>query len=214
MPTHDSSTDSVIADAAVLHLVRHGESEWNLDGRIQGQSSAAGGLTAAGRDQAARTARWLAEHAPRADLIVVSDLLRARQTAAIIADRLGLPVELDPELREQRLGAWEGAAFTAPLADSGTGQDAIDSLWREPHHRPPGGESVAEMYARVHRALRGHAARRAGRETVLVTHGGPVRMATAAAPPMPGVAMPRSPVDNASIMSITVCPEHRVNNGR
>ena len=189
---------------SVLHLVRHGESTWNLAGRIQGQSAEAGGLTAAGRAQARLTADLLAERPGRPAAVVASDLVRARETAEIIASRLDLPLEFDPELREQQLGVLEGHHLDSPFADDPTAQHAVDRLWREPFRRPTGGESIADMYDRIHRALRRHAATRPGVEVVLVTHGGPVRMASAPEPPTPGVPVPRIGVDNASVTSITM----------
>lgn len=188
---------------AVLHLVRHGESTWNLAGRIQGQSVEAGGLTAAGRAQAQVTAELLADR-PRPAAIIASDLIRARETAEIIAARLDLTLELDPEIREQNLGVLQGHRLDAPFADDPTAQDTVDRLWREPFRRPDTGESIADMYERVHRAFRRHAEARPGLDIVLVTHGGPVRMAATAEPPTPGVPVPRIGVDNASVTSITM----------
>jgi probable phosphoglycerate mutase len=187
----------------VLHLVRHGQSVWNLAGRVQGQSRQAGSLTAAGRVQAERTARLLAERHPRAEAIMTSDLSRARDTAAIIAGVLGLPVDQDAELREQRLGHLEGRRF-AEYLDSGTVQHVIDGMWRHPDRRPPGGESVTDVYLRVHGALARYAARYPGRELILVTHGGPVRVATAPSDPRLGAAVSQRPVANAAIVTLTL----------
>ncbi|MEV6609708.1 histidine phosphatase family protein [Kutzneria sp. NPDC051319] len=187
----------------VLHLVRHGESTWNLAGRIQGQSPEAGGLTAAGRAQARLTAELLAER-PRPAAIIASDLPRARETAEIIAARLDLALEFDPEIREQNLGVLEGHRLDSPFADDPTAQDTVDRLWREPFLRPEAGESIADMYDRVHRAFQRHADARPGLDLVLVTHGGPVRMASTAEPPTRGVPVPRIGVDNASVTSITI----------
>lgn len=187
----------------VLHLVRHGESTWNLAGRIQGQSPEAGGLTAAGRAQARLTAELLAER-PRPAAIIASDLPRARETAEIIAARLDLALEFDPEIREQNLGVLEGHRLDLPFADDPTAQNTVDRLWREPFLRPEAGESIADMYDRVHRAFQRHADARPGLDIVLVTHGGPVRMASTAEPPKPGVPVPRIGVDNASVTSITI----------
>jgi len=80
------------AAAEPLWLVRHGQSGWNVVGRIQGQSPQAPGLTETGREQAAQAAQVLAGQAPGATLVVASDLTRAAQTAGIIADLLGLPL--------------------------------------------------------------------------------------------------------------------------
>ena len=184
---------------ARLWLIRHGQSAWNAAGRIQGQSPRAGSLTPAGRDQAELAARQLAGLAPDATVIVASDLARTAETAAIIAGWLGLPLEFDPGLREQDLGTLEGTTLvTSDRPADGTG-DIIGQFWHDPYRRPPGGESVAAMYDRVHRTLRRLAAGRPGAELIVVTHGGPVRVATAASLPPSGTPLLRTAVGNASI---------------
>ena len=171
-----------------------------MAGRIQGQSPQAPGLTETGREQAAQAAQVLAGQAPGATLIVASDLTRAAQTARIIAGLLGLPVELDPRLREQALGTLEGELMGGPAgADGGVPDAVLDVLWDNPFDQPPGGESVAAMYERVNRALPQIAATHPGAELIIVTHGGPVRVATTARPPTPGQPFPRGAVANASI---------------
>ena len=191
------------APAARLWLVRHGQSEWNLAHRIQGQSYLAGSLTTAGREQAVQAAAQLSDQAPAAVAIVSSDLARTAETAAIIAGRLGLPLEFDPGLREQDLGRLEGtSSVTADRAVDDPGDaafDVINQFYDEPYTLPPGGESVAQMYDRVHRTLRRLAAARPGAELIVVTHGGPVRVAMAGSLPPPGTPLPRNPVANASI---------------
>ena len=181
------------APATRLWLVRHGQSTWNAAGRIQGQSYQAGSLTSTGREQAEQAAGQLALDAPGAVVIVASDLARTAETAAIIAGRLGLPLEFDAGLREQDLGELEGTT-----AVSGDG-DVLGQFWDDPYRLPPGGESVAAMYDRVHRTLRRLAAARPGAELIVVTHGGPVRVATVAKLPPPGTPLARTAVGNASI---------------
>lgn len=183
-------------------LVRHGQSTWNAEGRCQGQSASAGGLSSEGEAQALATAEELAkklatEREPVADAVLSSDLLRARQTAQIIADVLGLPVRLDPGLREQSVGELEGKLYVERFADR-TVQGTIDELWRDPFRRPPGGESVADLYHRVQATLTRLAKASPGRTLVVATHGGVVRTATAAEP-QPGTPLPHTTVDNASI---------------
>ncbi|SFJ24364.1 histidine phosphatase family protein [Amycolatopsis sacchari] len=182
---------------AVLHLVRHGESAWNLAGRVQGQSAEAGSLTARGLRQAAETAELLVRRPVSA--IFSSDLPRARATADVIARALGLPVREDPALREQHLGHLEGRRFTDRLGD-GTVQDEIDRLWREPWRRPEGGESIADLYERIHTTLDRYAAHDG--ELVLVAHGGPVRVATTSADPRLREPVPRVAVGNASVTTL------------
>jgi probable phosphoglycerate mutase len=181
--------------AARLWLLRHGQSQWNVDGRMQGQSFLAGSLTPTGRAQAEQAASVLAEEAPDAVVVVASDLARTAETAAIVAGRLGLPLEFDRGLREQNLGRLEGRGSVGPDGQT----DVLAQLWNEPYRVPPGGESVAGMYDRVHRTLRRLAADRPGAELIVVTHGGPVRVASVASLPPPGVPLYRPPVGNASI---------------
>jgi 2,3-bisphosphoglycerate-dependent phosphoglycerate mutase len=185
----------------VLHLVRHGESEWNLAGRVQGQSPLAGPLTATGRAQALVTARLIEREHPHAEAIFCSDLGRARETADIIAGVLGLPVKADPALREHQLGAFEGRRFADPLGD-GTVEAEIDGLWRHPDRQAPDGESVTDLYVRVHEALDGYAAQYPDGELVLVAHGGVVRVATAPEDPRLGGPVPRRPVANATVTTL------------
>jgi probable phosphoglycerate mutase len=186
----------------MLLLVRHGQSTWNAAGRCQGQSLDAGGLSADGEAQALATAeelakKFAADPQPRADTILASDLLRARQTAQIIADVLGLPIQLDAGLREQSLGELEGQLYTEQFGEL-TVQGTIDELWRDPFRTPPGGESVSDMYYRVQATLIRLSKLSPGRTLVVATHGGVVRTATAPQP-RPGTPIPHATVDNASI---------------
>ncbi len=88
-----------------LVLVRHGESGWNADGRIQGQLGE--GLSERGHAQARHTAAWLAETHPDA-VVATSDLERTRQTAAPLEERLGRDALVEPGLRELDFGTWSG----------------------------------------------------------------------------------------------------------
>lgn len=187
---------------SVLLLVRHGESEWNVAGRVQGQSPDAGALTARGVDQAARTAAALARRGAAA--IFSSDLPRARQTADVIAANLGLPVRVDPRLREQNLGRLEGLRLADPIGD-GLVRDMIDRLWREPWQRPDGGESVSDVYVRIRGTLDEYA--KQDRVLILVAHGGPVRVAVTRADPRLREPVPRVPVGNATVTTLarSVC---------
>ncbi len=126
-----------------LVLVRHGQTDWNLEGRYQGQADPP--LNKAGRQQARMLATRLAGRSFEA--IYSSDLQRARETAEILAQALCLPVSLDPRLREVSLGEWEGQLGHNIAA---TYPEAWEERRRDPvHARPPGGETVAEVAARV-----------------------------------------------------------------
>ena len=150
-----------------LILVRHGETDWNRDGRWQGQSDTP--LNDLGRSQA----RDVAEELDGVDVVYSSDLARARETADIVARRLGLEVRLDPRLGERGFGGWEGLT---------TGE--IQSGFAEEHGRWQTGEGFgaddAEPFdsfgARVG-AFLDEVLHRHPDETVLVVgHGGSIRV--------------------------------------
>jgi broad specificity phosphatase PhoE len=156
-----------------LWIVRHGQTDWNVQGRWQGQTPDAPPLNAAGLAQAQTLAEQLADQAARDGIafaaLYSSDLLRARQTAEAIAQRLGLPIHLDPRLREVHLGAWEGML----------GEDValryvaeLDERRRDPvHSRPPQGETVFELAARVGQALDDIAQAHPHANVIVVSHG-------------------------------------------
>src|SRR3569623_193897 len=87
-----------------LLLVRHGETDWNAEGRLQGHTDRP--LNDHGRRQAKEVAERLAGEG--ADAIYASDLLRAKETAEIVGERRGVPVVVDADLREKNWGNWEG----------------------------------------------------------------------------------------------------------
>jgi len=148
-----------------LVLVRHAETDWNVDGRLQGHTDRP--LNAYGRRQAGELAERLASEELAA--IYASDLARARETAEIVGSRLGLTVVLDPDLRERNWGTWEG--LTPPEREVVAFE----------------GESPAEHRERIMRAVRRIAERHPGERVAVVTHGGSMRRVQAA---VTGVALP------------------------
>lgn len=149
-----------------LLLVRHGATANNAEGRITGQTDVA--LSPLGLVQAEAAADALA----REPLVVVisSDLTRARQTATIIADHTGVPLALDPNLREIAMGAWEGLTY----ADIRRQYPADWPLWQGEGARftPPGGETVEAMLARASQTLDRCRREYADDSVLWVTHGG------------------------------------------
>jgi probable phosphoglycerate mutase len=150
-----------------LFLVRHGETDWNLAGRWQGQTDVP--LNEAGRAQA----RALAGRMRALGIVTVaaSDLERARTTAEIVAAELGLEVRaVDHRLREQSFGAFEG--LTAREC-----AERFPQAWArhvaDPRSTPPGGEPGAEVLARVVPALKDVAA--LGAPALVVMHGRALR---------------------------------------
>ena len=148
-----------------LLLIRHGETDWNASGRLQGHTDRP--LNEYGRRQAAELAERLRGDGVGA--LYSSDLTRARETAEIVASRLGLPVVLDPDLRERNWGSWEGLT---PAERSGVDFE---------------GETPEEHRERTFRAIGRIAERHPGERVVVVTHGGSMRRIQAA---VLGVALP------------------------
>jgi 2,3-bisphosphoglycerate-dependent phosphoglycerate mutase len=183
---------------ATLFLVRHGESGWNRERLIQGQSRMAPGLTAAGREDASGAADDLAGSG--ADLILASDLRRAVETALPIAARLGVPFRLESRLRERSLGTAEGRPGDQvhPHELGVTGRRVTD-----PDARPPGGESVRQLYDRVTGLLSDLLSCSPGGRLILVTHGGPIRVARAYLAGLSAAEMPWPTVPNGSIVVMT-----------
>jgi broad specificity phosphatase PhoE len=151
--------------------VRHGESTWNRDHRIQGQLDPP--LSEHGRAQAELLARRLASRKP--DAIYASDLKRALETARPIAAATGVEVQPLAELREIFLGEWEGL-HTAEVAER------FPEAWKGWTAEPdwdlvPGGEGAAKFEERAGAALDGVMERHPHGEAIVVTHGGVVQLA-------------------------------------
>jgi probable phosphoglycerate mutase len=158
-----------------LIVIRHGETDWNRQHRFQGQIDVP--LNELGLEQARRLGLRLA--AEPIDLMIVSDLLRARQTAQAVADAQGqasvVQPLFEPLWREQGFGILEGL-------DVPTIKQRHADLWAQwLHHEadyalPQGGESNTAFHARVMQAMQILLARHAGRRVVVVTHGGVLDM--------------------------------------
>ncbi len=128
----------------MIYLCRHGETEYNREGRIQGQLDSS--LTPLGRKQARAMADRLGAliDDPAGWRLVASPLARTRETAAPIAERLGLPVELDSRLMEIHVGAWQDQLHNTLLKAHPELDN--DRLWC---FRAPGGETYEGMLARI-----------------------------------------------------------------
>ena len=147
-------------------VVRHGETQWNVEARIQGHGDSP--LTAAGIEQAEAIARRLAGE--KFDVLVSSDLGRAAQTAQRIAVRCGLPIVTDARLRERHFGAGEGLTYDeigVRYADAFSRTRATD-----PDYAIPGGESRRAFHERVTAAFADLAHEHEGRRVAVVSHGG------------------------------------------
>jgi probable phosphoglycerate mutase len=149
-------------------LTRHGETEWNALGRLQGHTDIP--LNEAGRAQARALAAGVAGAGLAA--VVTSDLVRARETGEIVAAAIGLGAPaIEPALRERRFGVFEGLTRDECAARHPEAWRA----WRERTGAPPGAEPQALAVARVAEALARIAAG-AGGPTLVVSHGGVMRL--------------------------------------
>ncbi len=157
------------ADTTTLLLLRHGETEWNLSGRWQGQAADTP-LTALGREQARIVAGRLRSYPIRA--IYSSDLLRAFETAQIAGQTLELTPIPDPALRESDIGAWTGLTWDEITARY---PNEVAAMYAGQEVRRGGGESYGELQARLAAAAEGIAARHAGQTVLLVSHGAALR---------------------------------------
>ena len=133
---------------AELWLIRHGQTDWNLEGRYQGQADVP--LNATGLAQAETFAAGLDGRSFTA--LYSSDLLRAYQTAQVIAARVGLAVQTDPRLREINQGEWQGRTLDEIRAVYNESKQAKRGLIDPAAARAPGGESVLEVSQRMARA--------------------------------------------------------------
>jgi broad specificity phosphatase PhoE len=180
-----------------LHLIRHGETDWNRDGRIQGQSDPP--LSERGREQAQALAESLATR-PIGELWS-SDLRRAVETAEPLAARLGLEVRVSPELRERDFGVNEGRLAAEVAAELGT---VAGTAWHGPDDRHPEGESLREVYERVAAFLDALLADSPADEIALVTSGGPIRMAETYLAREPVETVVWRAVENCSVTTVEV----------
>jgi 2,3-bisphosphoglycerate-dependent phosphoglycerate mutase len=151
-----------------IYIIRHAESVANATSHFAGQSDAP--LSERGRRQA--EALSLAFSRVPLDALYASDLKRAHNTAEAVARGRRLPIELEPGLRERDMGALAGVSFDEA-------RERYPELWkqllaRDPHAAPPGGESHAELAARVGRTLDAIVPRRRGQALALVAHGGTI----------------------------------------
>ncbi len=148
-----------------LWLVRHGQTDWNLQGRYQGNVDLP--LNATGEAQARALAAEM--DGARLQAIYTSDLQRAHTTAQILAEGSHAPLFVEPQLREVRLGAWEGLVVAEIQRRYG---DAWQERQTAPlHARPPQGESIYDVAARVWPAVDAIAARHTPGPVLIVSHG-------------------------------------------
>ncbi len=180
-------------EATRLIAVRHGETAWNVQSRLQGQLDIP--LNDRGHEQARRAARALADSQP--DVVVSSDLARAQATAQAIASFNRCPLLLDPGLRERSFGSFQG--FTHLEVAERWPEDSARWKSRDPDFSPGDGESLRVFYARCVEATLRIAEAHAGRTVVVVAHGGVMDCLYRAASRIPLDAQRIWSLDNAAI---------------
>jgi broad specificity phosphatase PhoE len=167
MSTDKETTNS---SPVTVIVVRHGQTEWNLEGRWQGRLDSP--LTALGREQAERVRELLADYP--IDAAYSSDAGRAQATAAIILRGRGVDVVAHPAVRERDYGVYEGLTAAeievryprTRFHDVGGSRES----WA-----PPSGETMSDVRERVRKFLLELAANHAGQTVLLATHSGIVR---------------------------------------
>ncbi|MEV1244364.1 bifunctional RNase H/acid phosphatase [Nonomuraea sp. NPDC049750] len=183
--------------ATSLLLLRHGETPLSVDRRFSGLGDAE--LTPNGLAQASAAAERLSREPYHLDVIVSSPLKRARQTAEAVAQRTGLTVEADDDLREVDFGAWEGHTFT----EIQRGWPAELAAWlADPTVAPPDGESFEAVAERVKRAEERLVERYEGRTVLIVSHVTPIKTLLRFALMAPPAALYRMHLDLACLSLI------------
>ncbi len=186
---------------ATLLLVRHGETTWNVEGRVQGQQDAP--LSERGKEQA----RLVAERLARATISAVysSDLGRARATAEAVAAPHNLTPQFARALRERSFGVLEGKT----MEEAGASQGLWFLTWQSDRLRnaPPDGEDQPAMCERVMKALRAIAGAHPGETVAVVTHGGPIKSAVYDILSIPLSLWSLTWISNGSITTIKGTPE-------
>jgi 2,3-bisphosphoglycerate-dependent phosphoglycerate mutase/probable phosphoglycerate mutase len=167
-----------------LVLWRHGETDHNAAGRMQGHLDSA--LTEVGWNQARFAVPALARFEP--DLVIASDLRRATDTATVLTEAIGVPLRIDKRLRETHLGDWQG--LTGAEVDAGWPGERdrwrVDATWA-----PPGGESRVEVAERAAEVVNDLLSAEPMKTVLLAAHGGLITALTARLLSLPVAAWPQ-----------------------
>ncbi|WP_189294008.1 bifunctional RNase H/acid phosphatase [Streptomyces cinerochromogenes] len=184
---------------ATLVLLRHGETPLTPQKRFSGSGGTDPALSAAGREQAHRVAEALARRGT-VQAVVASPLARTRETAEIVAARLGLEVAVEDGLRETDFGAWEGLTFGEVRERH---PEDLNAWLADPEARPTGGgESFAETATRIAATRDKLVAAYAGRTVLLVTHVTPIKTLVRLALGAPPESLFRMELSAASLSAV------------
>ncbi|MBL1081022.1 bifunctional RNase H/acid phosphatase [Streptomyces actinomycinicus] len=184
---------------ATFVLLRHGETPLTPQKRFSGSGGTDPSLSDAGREQARRVAEALARRGT-IEAVVASPLARTRETAAIVAGRLGLDVTVDDGLRETDFGAWEGLTF-GEVRDRYPAD--LNAWLADPEAHPTGGgESFAETATRLAATRDKLVAAHAGHTVLLVTHVTPIKTLVRLALGAPPKSLFRMELSAASLSAV------------
>ena len=189
-------------------LIRHGQTDWNAEHRIQGHVDT--GLSAEGLQQAHRLGEKLGQ--TRLDAVYSSDFLRARDTALAVTAGRDIEVVVRTELRERSYGDWEGLTREEIRSKDPAGFE----LWTsgDDGFTPPGGEPVEEVVTRMRRLIEEVRTAHPGDETVaLVGHGGSLLALTVELLGLPSSSRRRFTLSNTGLSSFTVNQDSAVLEG-
>lgn len=187
-------------------LVRHGETPWNVEGRVQGWEDIP--LNENGVLQAQALAKHLKRLSDAGDhltAIYSSDLKRAHHTASIVAELVGLPLNVEPGIRERHFGVLQGLIYN----DMEKHQPEAYRIWRsrDPELEMPQGESLGFFHRRVVGAINSLAAKHPGERIMVVSHGGAMDIIWRHASQVSLQVDRKAPLLNASLNRLSVSPE-------
>jgi len=187
-----------LGEPTTLRLLRHGETRHTRDKRFSGAGGHDPDLTERGRAQAAAAAAVLAARGG-VDAVVSSPLSRARQSADVVAEALGLSVVVDDDVVECAFGEWEGLTFAQVEQ---TWPQALSAWLGSTSVAPPGGESFDEVERRVRRARDRIVAAHPGRGVLVVSHVTPIKMFVRLALDAPASSLYRMELSPASLTTL------------
>ena len=182
-----------------LTLVRHGETDWNKEGKTQGHEDIP--LNATGRKEAEALAEEL--HNVRFDGIVTSDLSRAKETADILSKKLKIPIlEVTELLRERKFGEWEGKSKEDLLAKHSLSSTNVSFH----HHTPKHGESLSAFLKRLQQVCDHVLKNYAGKHILLVAHSGTLQGLSALTENLSYAECMQGRIKTGSALSLTINP--------
>jgi ribonuclease H / adenosylcobalamin/alpha-ribazole phosphatase len=188
-----------------LVLVRHGATSLTAEKRFSGGlASSNPGLTDEGRAQVREVADWLAPIAEAVDVVVSSPVRRTRESAEIVAERLGSPLVEEPGFAEMEFGSWDGLTFAEVQEQR---PDEIEAWLGSLDVGPGGGESFREVEKRVLDALGRLLESHAGKTVVVVSHVTPIKTLVAHAVEAPLSALFRMELSTASVSVVSFVTE-------